>query len=301
MKEKTNLLLVVSHVAALRQQETKRQLEEQQEREHNQQELILQSEEAAKEEEKETIKFQELEAQSAKERVEAWKRIHDAKARRNYFSRAQVDEEVMRMVRQVDCDLGLAKRRMEDGTEEPHEEWRERMLVLREAIYRLWNENEERIRGALPRYVEGVAVRDGIEPPKFLGERRMRVSRLGACFQCLMEGMACSRGWAKWRGEGEEKKGCVRCVRKGYKCIVEYEVDSDDEEEEKGDKVKEKVYEWGWLDEDSDMEPVGEMLEMWKRRKRGDRLEVIGSGMQWVEAGCFALPRCDKVKKGGES
>ncbi|KAL7900863.1 hypothetical protein HDV63DRAFT_402259 [Trichoderma sp. SZMC 28014] len=226
MKEKTNLLLVVSHVAALRQQETKRQLEEQQEREHNQQELILQSEEAAKEEEKETIKFQELEAQSAKERVEAWKRIHDAKARRNYFSRAQVDEEVMRMVRQVDCDLGLAKRRMEDGTEEPHEEWRERMLVLREAIYRLWNENEERIRGALPR---------------------------------------------------------------------------DDEEEEKGDKVKEKVYEWGWLDEDSDMEPVGEMLEMWKRRKRGDRLEVIGSGMQWVEAGCFALPRCDKVKKGGES
>ncbi|KAM0464840.1 hypothetical protein ACHAPV_002680, partial [Trichoderma viride] len=151
MKEKTNLLLAVSHVAALRQQETKRQREEQQEREHNQQELTLKAEKEAKQEEKENTKFQKLEAQAAKERVEAWKRIHDAKARRNYFSRAQVDEEVMRMVEQVDRDLGLAKRRMEDGTEEPHEEWRARMLVLREAIYRLWNENEERIRGALPR------------------------------------------------------------------------------------------------------------------------------------------------------
>lgn len=301
MKEKTNLLLAVSHVAALRQQETKRQREEQQEREHNQQELTLKGEKEAKQEEKENTKFQKLKAQAAKERVEAWKRIHDAKARRNYFSRAQVDEEVMRMVEQVDRDLGLAKRRMEDGTEEPHEEWRARMLVLREAIYRLWNENEERIRGALPRYVEGVAVRDGIEPPKFLGERRMRISGLGACFQCLMEEMVCSRGVVTGRGSGAEKKGCERCERKGYKCIVEYGVDSDDEEEGKmGDnkkEKKEKMYEWGWVDETSDMEPVGETLEMWKRRKRGDRLEVIGSGMQWVEAGGFALPSCEKVRK----
>ncbi|KAK1242596.1 hypothetical protein MKX08_005408 [Trichoderma sp. CBMAI-0020] len=294
MKEKTNLLLAVSHVAALRQQETKRQREEQQEREHNQKELILKAEEEeAKEEEKEKTKLQELEATLAKERVEAWKRIHDAKARRNYFSRAQVDEEVMRMVEQVDRDLGLAKRRMEDGTEEPHEEWRARMLVLRIAIYRLWNENEERIRGALPRYVEGVAVRDGIEPPKFLGERRTRISGLGACFQCLMEGMACSRGVVTRRGQGAEKKGCERCERKGHRCIVEYGVNGDDE----GDNNKEKVYEWGWVDEACDGEPVEATLEMWKRRKRGDRLEVIGGGTQWVEAGGFALPSCEKVRK----
>jgi hypothetical protein len=296
MKEKTNLLLVVSHVAALRQQETKCQREEQQEREHNQQELILKAEKEAKQEEKENTWFAKLEAQAAKERVETWKRIHDAKARRNYFSRAQVDEEVMRMVEQVDCDLGLTKRRMEDGTEEPHEEWRARMLVLRDKIYRLWNDNEERIRGALPRYVEGVAVRDGIEPPKFLGERRMRISGLGACFQCEMEEMVCSRGVVTGRGGEKGEKGCERCERKGYRCIVEYGVDSDDEEGKEGEK-REKMYEWGWVDEAADRESVGETMEMWKRRKRGDRLEVIGSGMQWIEAGGFALPSCEKVRK----
>jgi hypothetical protein len=113
------------------------------------------------------------------------------------------------------------------------------------------------------------------------------------------------------RGSGKDvkKRGCERCERKGYRCIVEYEMDSDDEEGEKekrqqGDNKamkKQKTYEWDWVDESFDMEPVGETLEIWKRRKRGDKLELIGSVMQWVEAGSFALPSCEKVRKPVES
>lgn len=289
MREKASLLLAVSQAAALRQQEIKRQQEEQQEWEHRQQqEPVLKAEEETKDEGKE----------------EEEERKHDEKApRRNYFSRAQVDDEVMRMVEQVDCEFGLGKRWMEeDGTEEPHEEWRARMLALRNGIYRLWIENEDRIRGALPRYVEGIAVRDAIVPPKFLGERRQKISGLGACYQCHMQGMTCSRGVITGRGSGKSLKsqGCERCERKGYRCIVEYEMDSDEEEEDgkQGDEAtkKQKEYEWGWVDESSDMESVAETLEMWKRLKRGDRLEVIGSSMQWVEAGGFALPSHENAR-----
>ncbi|KAH8121991.1 hypothetical protein FP744_10003224 [Trichoderma asperellum] len=293
MREKASLLLAVSHAAAQRQQESNRQRDAQQERENRRQEQSLKAQSEQKEKGKEEAEAKELKAKSFKEELEAWRCVRDKKARRNYFSRAEVDEEVLRMVEQVDCEFGLGKRRMEDGTEEPHEEWRERMLVLRERIYRLWNDNEERIRGALPRYVEGSVVRDAIEPPKFVGERRQKISGLGACFQCHAQGMACSRGVITGRGSGKalKRQGCERCERKGYRCIVEYEMESDGEEGKQG----EKSYEWDWVDEASDdMEPVAETLEMWKRRRRGDKLEVIGSSMQWVEAGGFALPGREK-------
>ncbi|KAL6901727.1 hypothetical protein GGI43DRAFT_366053 [Trichoderma evansii] len=299
MREKANLLLAVSHVAAQRQQESKRQQEEQQELEYKRQAQVLQAQNEGKEKGKEEAEVKELKAKTFKEELEAWRYMRDKKARLNYFSRAEVDDEVIRIVEEVDHEFGLGKCRMEDGTEEPHEEWRARMLALRERIYRLWNDNEDRIRSALPRYVEGSAVRDAIVPPKFVGEKRQKISGLGACFQCHMQGMECSRGVITGRESGKSLKsqGCDRCERKGYRCIVEYEIDSDEEEGGKGEKItgKQKNYIWDWVDESSDTEPVAETLEMWERRRRGDKLEVIGSSMQWVEAGGFALPSREKA------
>ncbi|KAL7918934.1 hypothetical protein ACQKWADRAFT_316070 [Trichoderma austrokoningii] len=301
MGDRPSLLLAVSHVAARRQQEAKHQREELG-HEHEQQELTLKAEEVRKaeeEEEEEEAKYQELAAAAARERVQAWKHTHDEKARHNYFSRAQVDDEVLRMVTQVDNEIGLSKRRMDNGTEEPHEEWRARMISLRQRIYALWNENEERIRGGLPRYVEGVAVREGIVPPTFLGDKRRMVSGLGACLQCVVLGLACSRevvtGWRS--GRALKSRGCGRCERKGYRCVVEYVVDDGSDDEGVQQQQKTKEYEWGWVDEDvSDVEALRETLEMWKRQKRGDRLEVVGGSMQWVEAGGFALPSCEKMR-----
>jgi hypothetical protein len=289
-----NLLLAVSHAAEQRQQEGKQHREEQQEMEHKwEEEHVLRPQRELDQKQEEEEKVEKLIAEMFEEELEAWRMSRDKKEQVDRLSRAEVDEKVLRMVEEVHRVTGLGKRRMEDGTEESHKEWRERMVDLRGQIYEIWNENCTRIRMGLPRYVEGNPVREGIDPPKFVSEKRQMMSGLGACLQCEVKEMGCSRCVATGRKSGKllKSKGCTRCEREGYRCIVAWEVDDDEEEEEeegKGGEGRAKTkYVWDWADE-SDTEPVAEALEMWERRRRGTKLELMGGSMQWVEVGGFA-------------
>ncbi|KAM0255771.1 hypothetical protein ACHAQJ_005441 [Trichoderma viride] len=294
----TNLLLAVSHAAVQRQQDGKQQREEVQDLEREWEEQHVQRPQRELEEEEEA-RIRELVTDMFKHELEAWRQERDKKARVDYLSRAEVDEEVLRMVEEVHRVTGLGRRRMEDGTEEPHDVWRKRMLALRGQIYKIWNDNWGRIIMALPRYVEGNPVRESIDPPKFVSEKRQKMSGLGVCLQCEVKGLGCSRGVVTGKKSGKllKKEGCTRCERAGHRCIVEYEVevpvlDSDEEEGKDGEKSVKK-YIWDWADE-SDTEPVVEALEMWERRRRGAKLELVGGTMEWIEAGGFAPRGRDK-------
>ncbi|KAL7930480.1 hypothetical protein V8C35DRAFT_283438 [Trichoderma chlorosporum] len=296
----TDLFLAVSHAAAQRQRESAQQRERQ---EHLQQkweeEHVLKPQRAREEEEKAKEKTEKLVAELFEKELEAWREQRDKASARNGLSRAEVDEKVRRLVEAVLQGAGMEKRRMEDGTEEPHEEWRGRMIVLRKEIYRVWNHNEGRIRMGLPRYVEGYPVREGIYPPKFMPGKRQRMSGLGGCLQCEVKGLACSKS-VQGRGSGEElkKSGCKRCRADGDRCIVSCEFEDVEEGQEEGkeeEKKKKVSHGWDWWDgapdRGLDTDSVAEAVEMWERRRRGARLETIGGVMQWVEVGGFALPR----------
>ncbi|RFU73415.1 hypothetical protein TARUN_8824 [Trichoderma arundinaceum] len=305
----TDLFFEISHAASRRQQEgirwRGRQPDAEREREEEE-DYLLRAQQVHEDEEKAKAEIEKLITETFKKDLDTWREKRNKEAQRDRLSRAEVDDEVLRMVEKVHRAVGLGKRRMEDGTEEPHDEWRGRMVSLRRQIYRVWNENQGRICMGLPRYVEGYPVREGIKPPKFLPGRRQKLSGLGACLQCEVKGLGCSRSMLSGRVSGRDlqSKGCKRCEEEGERCIVEWELE-DTEEEELQDKGKkesgQKDYTWDWVDGSSGPEPgsetesVAEAVEMWERRRRGAKLELVGGSMQWVEAGGFAPRKSEKA------
>ncbi|KAH6605110.1 hypothetical protein Trco_006817 [Trichoderma cornu-damae] len=300
-----HLFLAISHAALQRQQKAIQKREEQQDLGREwEEELMLKPQKAQKEEEEAEAKMKELKAEALKEELKIRREECDKRARRDRLSRAEVDEEVLGMVEEVHRAAGLGKRRMEDGTEEPYEQWRGRMANLRRQIYQAWNENQGRINMGLPRYVEGYPVREWIKPPKFLPWRMQEMSGLTACLQCQVKGLACSRSVLSGRVSDRDLKSkwCKRCEAEGERCIVEWEV-NDIEETERSEKEcdmkkTKKEYMWDWVDRSSKPEPgpgpgpdtesVAEAVEMWERRRRGAKLELVGDRLQWVEMGDFA-------------
>ncbi|KAH0523639.1 hypothetical protein TsFJ059_008615 [Trichoderma semiorbis] len=249
--------------------------------------------------EKETKKLvaKKLVAKQFEEELTQWREQRDKISARNYLSRTEVDEQVHRLVEAVIQGVGMEKRRMEDGTEEPHEIWRSRMIALRKQITAVWNDNDRRILMGVPRYVEGYPVRERIRPPIFLALRRQKMSGLRGCLQCEVKGLMCSMS-VQGRVAGEEvmDRGCRRCEADGDRCIVDCELI---EEEEVEGKMKEKVsHIWDWWDgapeREEDTDSVDEVVEMWERRRRGVRLEPVGGVMQWVEVRGFAPQGGDK-------
>ncbi|KAL7788321.1 hypothetical protein V8C37DRAFT_411732 [Trichoderma ceciliae] len=320
-RKPTDLFLAISHAAMRRQQEGMQQREEQQDLNREwEEEHVLKPQKIREDEEKAKEKTKQLVTEMFKEELKVWREQRDKEARWNHLSRAEVDEEVLRMVEEVHRMVGLGKRRMEDGTEEPHKKWRGRMVDLRTQIYRVWNENQGRIGMGLPRYVEGYPVREGIEPPKFLPGRRQEMSGLGVCLQCEVKGLGCSRSVLSRGVSGRELKGkgCKRCEDAGNRCIVEWEAEDIEEgdgdgegEGEKDKNMKKKSYIWDWVDGSSGSErgpesgpepepepesdSVAEAVEMWERRRRGAKLELVGGRMQWVEIRGFAPRRVRSI------
>ncbi|PTB74245.1 hypothetical protein M440DRAFT_1308560, partial [Trichoderma longibrachiatum ATCC 18648] len=188
-------------------------------------------------------------------------------------------------------------------TQPPSEE--DHYKTLSDKILALWNANQTRIRASLPRYVEGYPVRDRIQPPRFGARRTLKPSGLGDCLQCLAKGLPCSMGVRATGEEGDGLKvGCRRCVADGERCIIEHEEvhDDDDDEEEEEDKGRmsgdgkgreeEESGLWDWWDgvpdRDQDVDSAAEAIEMWERRRKGMKLELIGGRMLWVDFRGFA-------------
>ncbi|KAJ4857337.1 hypothetical protein T069G_08234 [Trichoderma breve] len=99
-------------------------------------------------------KAKELVTELFEKELAQWREQRDKASARNYLSRAEVDEQVHRLVEAVIQGVGMEKRRMEDGTEEPHEIWRSRMIALRKQITTVWNDNDRRILMGVPRRCE---------------------------------------------------------------------------------------------------------------------------------------------------
>ncbi|KAK4062107.1 uncharacterized protein Triagg1_10073 [Trichoderma aggressivum f. europaeum] len=285
----TDLFLAVSHAAVQRQQESIQQREKQQCLEQKwREEHVLKPQMEQKAEEKAEKKAKKLVAELFAKELTQRREQRDKTSARNYLSRVEVDEEVHRLVEAVIQGVGMEKRRMEDGTEEPHEVWRERMIALRKQICGVWNDNDGRILMGLPQYVEGYPVRERIRPPIFLALRRQKMSGLRGCLQCEVKGLACSMSV---QGRELNHRGCKRCEADGDRCIVDCEL-IEEEEEEEGKEKEKIVHIWDWWDgapeREADTDSAAEAVEMWERRRRGARLEPIGGVMQWVEVRGFA-------------
>ncbi|KAL6797038.1 hypothetical protein J3E68DRAFT_322800 [Trichoderma sp. SZMC 28012] len=298
----TDLLLAISHAAVQRQRESIQQREKQKSLYQKwKEEYVLKPQMEQKRKLKAEEKAKELVTELFEKELTEWREQRDKASARNYLSRAEVDEQVHRLVEAVIQGVGMEKRRMEDGTEEPHEIWRSRMIALRKQITTVWNDNDRRILMGVPRYVEGYPVRERIRPPIFLSLRRQKMSGLRGCLQCEVKGLMCSMS-VQGRVAGEElgNRGCKRCEADGERCIVDCELI---EEEEVEGKWKEKVsHIWDWWDgapeRDLDEDSAEEAVEMWERRRRGARLELIGGVMQWVEVRGFAPQGGDKSDGG---
>ncbi|KAL6697644.1 hypothetical protein J3F84DRAFT_369578 [Trichoderma pleuroticola] len=287
-----DLFLAISHAAVQRQRESIQQREKQKSLGQQwKEEHVLKPQREQKAEQEAEEKTKELAAELFQKELTERREQRDKTSGRNYLSRAEVDEEVHRLVEAVIQGVGMEKRRMEDGTEEPHDVWRERMIALRKQIYGVWNDNAGRILVGMPRYVEGYPVREWIRPPIFLALRRQKMSGLRSCLQCEVKGLACSMSV-----QGRELKngGCKRCEADGDRCIVECELVEEEEEEgkEEGTEKEKAVHVWDWWDgapeREEDTDSAAEAVEMWERRRRGARLEPVGGVMQWVEVRGFA-------------
>ncbi|KAL7784241.1 hypothetical protein V8C43DRAFT_168301 [Trichoderma afarasin] len=300
-----NLLLAISHAAVQRQRESIQQREKQKILDRKwKEEHVLKPQMERKAEEEAEEKAKELVTELFEKELTEWREQRDKTSARNYLSRAEVDEQVHRLVEAVIQGVGMEKRRMEDGTEEPHEIWRSRMIALRKQITAVWNDNDRRILTGVPRYVEGYPVRERIRPPIFLALRRQKMSGLRGCLQCEVKGLVCSMS-VQGRVAGEElgNRGCKRCEVDGDRCIVDCELIEEVEEE---GKWKEKVsHIWDWWDgapeREKDMDSAAEAVEIWERRRRGARLELVGGLMQWVEVRGFAPQAGDKSDGGDKN
>ncbi|KKP03636.1 hypothetical protein THAR02_04266 [Trichoderma harzianum] len=244
-----DLLLAISYAAVQRQRESIQQREKQNvlNRKWNE-EHVLKPRMEQKAEKQAEEKAKELVTQLFEKELTEWREQRDKASARNYLSRAEVDEQVHRLVEAVIQGVGMEKRRMEDGTEEPHEIWRSRMIALRKQITTLWNDNDRRILMGVPR-------------------------------------------------------GCKRCETDGDRCIVDCELV---EEVEVEGKWKEKVsHIWDWWDgapdREEDTDSAEEAVEMWERRRRGAKLELVGGVMHWVEVRGFAPRWVDKSDDGDKS
>ncbi|QYT04295.1 hypothetical protein H0G86_011213 [Trichoderma simmonsii] len=297
-----DLLLAISHAAVQRQRESIQQREKQKSLDRKwKEEHVLKPQMEQKAEKKAETKAKELVAKQFEQELAQWREQRDKSSARNYLSRAEVDEQVHRLVEAVIQGVGMEKRRMEDGTEEPHEIWRSRMIALRQQINNVWNDNDRRILMGVPRYVEGYPVRSRIRPPIFLALRRQKMSGLRGCLQCEVKGLMCSMS-VQGRVLGGEvmDRGCRRCEGDGDRCIVDCELIEEVEEE---GEWKEKVsHVWDWWDgapeREEDTDSAEEAVKMWERRRRGARLELVGGVMQWVEVRGFAPPGGDKSDGG---
>ncbi|KAL7910036.1 hypothetical protein GGI35DRAFT_352980 [Trichoderma velutinum] len=303
--QSAGLFLAVSHAAVQRhresvqQQEIQKSLDQKWKEEH-----VLRPQREQREEEDAEERARRLVTELFEEELTQWREQRDKTSARNYLSRAEVDEEVRRLVEAVVQGVGMGKCRMEDGTEEPHEVWRERMVALRKQIYGVWNENDGRILMGLPQYVEGYPVREGIRPPIFLARTRQKMSGLRGCLQCEVKSLACSMSvQAREPGEELKNRGCKRCEADGDRCIVDCELIEEEQEEGKEERKEKRkiVHVWDWWDGAPEREPntdsVVEAVEMWERRRRGARLESVGGVMQWVEVRGFAPRRDDKQEQ----
>lgn len=101
---------------------------------------------------------------------EAAARQRERRRGRNRLSRAEVDERVWAAVddeaartRQLGGSGALGR-----GAGEAVGAWGARVRRLEARVRRLWIDNEERIVGAEPRYVEGLPAREALRPPVFL-------------------------------------------------------------------------------------------------------------------------------------
>ncbi|KAL7960600.1 hypothetical protein V8C34DRAFT_321143 [Trichoderma compactum] len=287
-----DLFLAVSHAAVQRQRESIQQREKQKCLEQKwKEEHVLKPQMEQKAEGEAEEKAKKLVAELFEKELTQRGEQRDKTTARNYLSRAEVDEEVHRLVEAVIQGIGMDKRRMEDGTEEPHDVWRERMVALRTQILGVWNDNDGRILMGLPQYVEGYPVRERIRPPIFLALRRQKMSGLRGCLQCEVKGLACSMSV---QGRELNNGGCKRCEADGDRCIVDCELVEEEQEEGQGEgKEKRKiVHIWDWWDgapeREADTDSAAEAVEMWERRRRGARLEPVGGVMQWVEVRGFA-------------
>ncbi|EGR45976.1 uncharacterized protein TRIREDRAFT_110403 [Trichoderma reesei QM6a] len=258
--------------------------------------IVHEEEEEEKEEEEEEaeIETQAKKAQLHKKSLWEWHMKRYKSSLKNQLSRAQVDDAVLRLI-----DHYLLRCTSNTPPTSSSSE-NDPLSTLGNKIDSLWSANETRIRASLPRYFEGYPVRDRIQPPLFHPQRSQKPSGLGDCLQCLAKGLPCSMSvQATGSGEGVLRGGCRRCVAEGERCIIEH--DEVLEEEEDGERdVKEKVGKkreeksglWDWWDgvpdRDRDVDSVAEAIELWERRRKGIRLELIGSRMLWVESRGFA-------------
>ncbi|KAL7948305.1 hypothetical protein V8C42DRAFT_247051 [Trichoderma barbatum] len=305
-RQPTDLFLEISLAAMRRQRQGTEQRAKQKRLDRAwKEEHVLKPHRARAKEEEAEAKAKKLMAEMFEKELKDWGEQRYKASARNFLSRAEVDAEVHRLVDEVLQGDGMERRRLEDGTEELYDDWKERMLELRKQIYQVWNYNGERIRTGLPQYVEGCPVREGIRPPIFMAGKRQKMSGLGGCLQCEVKGLICSMSVQARDSEEEvESKGCKRCEADGERCLISCELENVEEGQGKGKtgaKKKTAGYTWDWWDGAPEREPdrdsAAEAIEMWERRRRGARLELVGGVMQWVDVGGFAPPRDDKEEE----
>ncbi|KAL7823462.1 hypothetical protein V8C26DRAFT_435549 [Trichoderma gracile] len=263
------------------------------------------------EEEEAEIEAKAKIARLHKKSLEEWHMKRYKLSLKNQLSRAQVDDAVLRLIddyylhhhhhhhhhHHFPCTSTLPPPSSTSSDKDP-------LSILGDTILALWNANQTRIRSALPRYHEGFPIRERIRPPVLRPRRRQKPSGLGDCLQCLAKGLPCSMSvQTKGTGEAVLRGGCRRCVAEGERCIIEHEVvedvhdGDDDDDDEKGVKKKKGGYGdgkgregeesglWDWWDgvpdREQDVDSAAEVVEMWERRRKGMRLEVMGSSVSW--------------------
>ncbi|KFA47353.1 hypothetical protein S40293_11028 [Stachybotrys chartarum IBT 40293] len=210
--------------------------------------------------------------QRLRERVQLEIRRRAERKIRNRLTRAQVDEQVDRLLVAMRQGKGLGKR-----ADETYDEWNYRLFELQDKVIALWNENTESIQGREPRYLEGYPARENVSPPIFLPHFAQKSSELEPCIPCQIKKMKCSRTVVL---HNSDTGACRRCVRGDEACVQEtngvycimlppgHRQPNVDEADER----------------------ASEYVQMLLDQKKGVRMDIMGQRMGVIEPGNWALP-----------
>ncbi|KND92328.1 hypothetical protein TOPH_03124 [Tolypocladium ophioglossoides CBS 100239] len=232
-------------------------------------------EEEARKQEAETAKLQRM--------LELEDRKWELERVPTRLSRAEVDRAVWSL---VDAEGGLERRRGERKRA-----WRARIGRLNHGVQKLWVDNLEQLKGEEKRYVDGMPVREMIRRPVFRAHTPQPRSGLGACLQCSVKRMRCSRTRIlPAPAPGASTRGpCRRCVRSGEPCLAPPGEDKSGEGEAEAEaeaSPSESAGDKGIAEQERDR-AVRQALDL----MAGVKLDVGGGGrLVRAETARFALP-----------
>jgi hypothetical protein len=210
--------------------------------------------------------------QRLRERVQFEVRRRAERKLRNRLTRAQVDDQVDRLLVEMRQGKGLGKR-----ADETYDGWNYRLFELQDKVIALWNENTESIQDRELRYLEGYPARENVSPPIFLPHFAQESSELGPCMPCQNKKMKCSRTVVL---HNSNTGACRRCVRGDEACVQENNgvyciMLPPGHKQPEGDGADERTSEY---------------VQILLDQQKGVRMDIMGQRIGVIEPGNWALP-----------